>query len=174
MSLLLNKKDLKKAAEELSVIKLQDVIRQLNDVLEERQREAETIEELKALAKQKGFSLQQLGFQVQHELVSSEVPGESAEKRPVKPKLKTINKDKQYFYVDGGKLQLLKTHTMKQGLRDRGIDILSYSDVSKKHQKEVQALLAEAEKQAIANFNAKVKIWNLWAEANGGEQLSAK
>ncbi|MEE2001244.1 H-NS histone family protein [Alkalimonas sp. MEB108] len=173
MSLLVNKKELKKAAEELSVIKLQDVIRQLNDVLEERQREAETIEELKALAKQKGFSLQQLGFQVQHELVSTEVVA-PADKRPVKPKLKTINKEKQYFYVEAGKLQLLKTHTMKQGLRDRGIDILAYSDVNKKHQKEVQALLADAEKQAIENFNAKVQVWNDWAKAHGAELLTTR
>ncbi|MEE2025629.1 MULTISPECIES: H-NS family histone-like protein [Alkalimonas] len=174
MSLLLNKKELKKAAEELSVVKLQDVIRQLNDVLENRKRETEALEELKDFVKQKGFTFQQLGISVQHEVVSVDEPQAVTSKRPVKPKLKSLNKEKQYFYVDEGKLQLLKTHTMKQGLRDRGISILSYADVSQKHQKDVDALLAEAEQQAIENFNAKVGVWNQWAEANGAEMLSPK
>lgn len=173
MSVLSDKKALKKAAEELTVVKLQEVIRQLNDVLESRQREAEALAEVEELVRQKGFTLQQLGISVQHELAPASTDVVT-EKRPVKPKLKSINKEKQYFYVDGGKLQLLKTHTMKQGLRDRGISILSFVDVSKKHQKEVQALLADAEQQAIKNFNAKVQVWNQWAQQHGGEILEPK
>ncbi len=39
-------------------------------------------------------------------------------------KFKTLNPESQFFYVEDGKLHLLKTHTMKKGLEDRGIKVV--------------------------------------------------
>lgn len=97
MSLLLNKKELKKSAKELTVVNLRDAIEWLTEVLESRQKEAEAIEQIKQLAKSQGYSLEQLGFQVHHELIAEPSAYEKSSKRPVKPKLKTLNKEKQYF-----------------------------------------------------------------------------
>lgn len=174
MSLLLNKKELKRSAKELTVVNLRHTIEWLTEVLDSRQKEAKAIEQIKQLAKSQGYSLEQLGFHVHHDLVDAPADAAKAEKRPVKPKLKTLNKDKQYFYVEAGQLQHLKTHTMKKSLLDKGIDVISYSVVDKKHADEVQALLVEAEKQALENYNAKVHIWNAWATAHEGEILNTK
>ena len=64
MSILLDKRELKKAAKELSLVKLQDVIVTLNNVVAEREKEAELITQLEQLAKSQGFTLEQLGYKL--------------------------------------------------------------------------------------------------------------
>ncbi len=95
-------------------------------------------------------------------------------KRPVKPKFKTINKESQFFYVENGQLQLLKTHTMKKALNDKGIEVVPFSKVEKKYIKQVDALLADATSQATVNFNAKVDVWNEWATVHHEEILTKR
>jgi hypothetical protein len=175
MSLLLDKKELKKAAKEITTVKLHEVIETLNSVLVERQKETEVLSQIRALAKAQGFTLEQLGYQLNADVVvSHEDDSESKGKRPVKPKFKTINKESQFFYVDAGKLNLLKTHTMKKALVDRGVKVVPFHKVDSKYSKDIEALLAEAGTQAVENFNSKVDVWNLWAQANGEEILSKK
>jgi DNA-binding protein H-NS len=176
MSILLDKRELKKAAKELTLVKLTDVIETLNAVLAERQKEVELITQLEQLAKSQGFTLEQLGYKLSNDLVAAEtteMPAK-ADKRPTKPKFKTINKDSQYFYVENGQLQLLRTHTMKKGLQDRGIDVVPVSKVDKKYAKQIDSLIADATAQAVDNFNAKVDAWNEWAAANAEEILTKK
>lgn len=174
MSLLLDKKELKKAAKEITTVKLHEVIETLNSVLAERQKETEVLSQIRALAKAQGFTLEQLGYQLNADVVVSYDDSESNGKRPVKPKFKTINKESQFFYVDSGKLHLLKTHTMKKALVDRGIKVVPFHKVEGKYSKDIEALLAEAGTQAVENFNSKVDVWNAWAQANGEEILSKK
>ena len=175
MSLLLDKRELRKAAKELTLAKLNDVIDTLQSVLAERQGEIEAINEIERFAREKGFTLEQLGYkQIQDRVptIDDHVPNDT--KRPVKPKFKTLNKDSQYFYVENGKLHLLRTHTMKKGLQDRGIEVLPANKVDKKLAKEIDHLLADALEQAVSNFNSKVVTWNAWAKENGGEILSTR
>jgi DNA-binding protein H-NS len=175
MSLLLDKKELKKAAKEITTVKLHEVIETLNSVLAERQKETEVLSQIRALAKAQGFTLEQLGYQLNADVVvSHDDDSESKGKRPVKPKFKTINKESQFFYVDAGKLNLLKTHTMKKALLDRGIKVVPFHKVDGKYAKDIEALLAEAGTQAVENFNSKVDVWNAYAQANGEEILSKK
>ena len=176
MSILLDKRELKKAAKELTLVKLTDVIETLNNVLAERQKEVELISQLEQLAKSQGFTLEQLGYKLNNDVVASEDKPAShkTDKRPTKPKFKTINKDSQYFYVENGQLQLLRTHTMKKGLQDRGIDVVPVSKVDKKYAKQIDSLISEATTQAVENFNSKVDAWNEWASANGEEILTKK
>lgn len=175
MSLLLDKKELKKAAKEITTVKLHEVIETLNAVLAERQKETEVLSQIRALAKAQGFTLEQLGYQLNADVVvSHDDDSESKGKRPVKPKFKTINKESQFFYVDAGKLNLLKTHTMKKALVDRGIKVVPFHKVDGKYSKDIEALLAEAGTQAVENFNSKVDVWNAYAQANGEEILSKK
>ncbi|MDR7119426.1 H-NS histone family protein [Rheinheimera soli] len=175
MSLLLDKKELKKAAKEITTVKLHEVIETLNSVLVERQKETEVLSQIRALAKAQGFTLEQLGYQLNADVVvSHDDDSEAKGKRPVKPKFKTINKESQFFYVDAGKLNLLKTHTMKKALVDRGINVVPFHKVESKYGKDIEALLAEAGTQAVENFNSKVDVWNAWAQANGEEILSKK
>ena len=176
MSILLDKRELKKAAKELTLVKLTDVIEILNGVLAERQKEVELIAQLEQLAKSQGFTLEQLGYKLNNDVLVVEgvEHQHKADKRPTKPKFKTINKESQYFYVEDGKLHLLRTHTMKKGLQDRGIDVVPVSKVDKKHAKQVDSLIVEATAQAIENFNAKVDAWNEWAAANAEEILTKK
>ena len=134
-----------------------------------------SLSQIRALAKAQGFTLEQLGYQLNADVVvSHEDDSESKGKRPVKPKFKTINKESQFFYVDAGKLNLLKTHTMKKALVDRGVKVVPFHKVDSKYSKDIEALLAEAGIQAVENFNSKVDVWNLWAQANGEEILSKK
>lgn len=178
MSLLLDKRELKKAAKELTVVKLQEVIEVLNSVLEERQKETEVLDKVREFARAQGFTLEQLGYKLNADTLitvaedNTEVAEDS--KRPVKPKFKTINKESQFFYVENGALQLLKTHTMKKALNERGIDVVPFAKVEKKYVKQVDALLAEATTQAVANFNAKVEIWNEYAAAHNEEILQKR
>lgn len=175
MSLLLDKKELKKAAKEITTVKLHEVIETLNSVLAERQKETEVLSQIRALAKAQGFTLEQLGYQLNADVVvSHDDDSESKGKRPVKPKFKTINKESQFFYVDAGKLHLLKTHTMKKALLDRGIKVVPFHKVDGKYAKDIEALLAEAGTQAVENFNSKVEVWNAYAQASGEEILSKK
>ncbi|RVT49191.1 H-NS histone family protein [Rheinheimera sediminis] len=176
MSLLLDKKELKKAAKEITTVKLHEVIEILNSVLVERQKETEVLSQIRALAKAQGFTLEQLGYQLNADVIVSHDDDESEPKgkRPVKPKFKTINKESQFFYVDAGQLNLLKTHTMKKALLERGISVVPFHKVESKYSKDIEALLAEAGTQAVENFNSKVDVWNLWAQANGEEILSKK
>ncbi len=175
MSLLLDKRELKKAAKELTVLKLQEVMDVLNSVMEERQKESEALDKVREFAKAQGFTLEQLGYKLNSDGVTVALAADDTEshdsKRPVKPKFKTINKDSQFFYVEGGSLQLLKTHTMKKGLTERGIDVVPFSKVEKKYLKQVDALLEDAGKQALVNFNQKVDVWNDWAQQHGEEIL---
>ena len=176
MSILLDKRELKKAAKELSLVKLQDVIATLNTVLAEREKETEVICQLEQLAKSQGYTLEQLGYKLSDGIASSGAlqGAEVVAVRPVKPKFKAINKDKQYFYIEDGQLNLLRTHTMKKGLQERGIEIIPVSKVDKKHAKKVDVLIAEASAQALENYNSKVDAWNEWARVNGEEILSKK
>ncbi|MGI5309282.1 H-NS family histone-like protein [Rheinheimera sp. WS51] len=176
MSLLLEKRALKKAAKELTLVKLTEVIDILNAVLAERQKEVELIEQLEKLAKSQGFTLEQLGYKQSTDVLPSEESPVTAksDKRPVKPKFKTINKESQYFYVEDGQLQLLRTHTMKKGLQARGIKIVPVTEVDKKYSAQVDKLIANATEQAVENFNSKVETWNAWAQVNGGEILTKK
>lgn len=176
MSILLDKRELKKAAKELTLAKLTDVIDTLNSVLAERQKEVELIGQLEQLAKSQGFTLEQLGYKLNNDGLVSDT-GESsdkADKRPTKPKFKTINKENQYFYIENGQLLLLRTHTMKKGLQERGIEVVPLAKVDKKYAKQVDKLIAEATTQAVENFNGKVDAWNEWAAANGEEILTKK
>ncbi|SNY55791.1 hypothetical protein SAMN06297280_2977 [Arsukibacterium tuosuense] len=174
MSLLLDKKELKKAAKELTLVKLTDVIETLNGVLAERQQEVELIAKLEQLAKAQGYTLEQLGYRQSSDVVVAERSDSDSAKRPVKPKFKTINKESQFFYVENGQLQLLRTHTMKKGLQQRGIQVVPLAKVDKKFTKDIDKLIADATAQAIENFNSKVTIWNEWAVANGGEILEKR
>lgn len=177
MSILLDKRELKKAAKELSVLKINEVINALQEVLTDRQREIETIEKLQAFAKEQGFTLEQLGYKLSSDTItSSEVDKDEGKPsgRPTKPKFKTINVESQFFYVDNGKLCLLKTHTMKKGLIERGIDVFPFSKVAKKLSSQVQPLLDAAIAQATESFNAKVDVWNEWAKAHGEEILAKR
>jgi uncharacterized coiled-coil protein SlyX len=175
MSILLDKRELKKAAKELTLAKLNDVLETLQTVLAERQSEIDAINEIERFAREKGFTLEQLGYKQVQDVVPVSVETEKqSDKKPVKPKFKTLNKDSQYFYVENGKLQLLRTHTMKKGLQERGIDVVPAAKVDKKFAKDIDRLLTEATEQAVANFNQKVAIWNTWAAANGGEILQSR
>jgi len=179
MSLLLDKRELKKAAKELSVVKLQEVIDVLNSILIERQKESDFIVELLEFVKAKGYTLEQLGYKQSADGVISPIAedvtvDEEVGKRPVKPKFKTINPETQYFYVENGSLKLLKTHTMKKGLNDRGIEVLEFNKVEAKYQKQIGSLLADAGAQALENFNVKVDVWNEWAAANNEEILEKR
>lgn len=175
MSLLLDKRELKKAAKELTLAKLNDVLETLQSVLAERQSELDAINEIERFAREKGFTLEQLGYkQVQDVVASTPASVSSDDKKPVKPKFKTLNKDSQYFYVENGKLQLLRTHTMKKGLQERGIDVVPAAKVDKKFAKDIERLLADATEQAVINYNQKVLVWNDWARVNGGELLKQR
>ncbi|MDZ7867772.1 MAG: H-NS histone family protein [Rheinheimera sp.] len=175
MSLLLDKRELKKAAKELSVLKLQEVIDVLKSVLDERQKESEVLDKVREFARAQGFTLEQLGYKLNAEgtvvISHDEEPQQDDAKRPVKPKFKTINKESQFFYVENGQLQLLKTHTMKKALNDKGIEVVPFSKVEKKYVKQIDALLADATSQALVNFNAKVDVWNEWAAVHHEEIL---
>jgi len=176
MSILLDKRELKKAAKELTLVKLTDVIETLNAVLAERQKEVELITQLEQLAQSQGFTLEQLGYKLNNDVsgIADTSVADKADKRPTKPKFKTINRDSQYFYVENGELQLLRTHTMKKGLQDRGIDVVPVNKVDKKYAKQIDNLITDATAQAVENFNAKVDAWNEWAAANAEEILSKK
>lgn len=178
MSVLLDKRELKKAAKELTVTKLHEVIEVLNSVLEERAKESEVLDKVREYAKSQGFTLEQLGYKLNSDgvavaVVENEVVITEG-KRPVKPKFKTINKESQFFYVENGQLQLLKTHTMKKGLQDRGIEVMPFSTVESKYSQQVDGLLADAAAQALANFNSKVDLWNEWAQLNNEEILEKR
>lgn len=69
MSLLLDKRELKKATKELTLAKLQEVIDTLNSVLAERQKEVELIGQLEQLAKSQGFTLEQLGYKLSNDVI---------------------------------------------------------------------------------------------------------
>jgi hypothetical protein len=178
MSVLLDKRELKKAAKELTVTKLHEVIEVLNSVLDERAKESEVLDKVREYAKSQGFTLEQLGYKLNADGVAVAVVEDDVVmtegKRPVKPKFKTINKESQFFYVENGELQLLKTHTMKKGLQERGIDVVPFSTVEKKYIKQVDELLADAAAQALANFNSKVDVWNEWAQLNNEEILEKR
>lgn len=175
MSILLDKRELKKAAKELTLIKLTEVIETLNNIVAERQNEVEVINQIEQLAKSQGFTLEQLGYKLNNETVAELQHGsEKSDKRPTKPKFKSIKKDSQYFYIENSELHLLRTHTMKKGLQDRGVDVIPVSKVDKKYAKKIDTLIADATAQALENYNSKVDAWNDWAAANGEEILSKK
>ncbi len=174
MSLLLDKRELKKAAKELTLVKLTEVIDTLNSVMAERQQEVELIAQLEKMAKAQGYTLEQLGYKQSSDVVVAEISATAGTKRPVKPKFKTINKDSQFFYVENGQLNLLRTHTMKKGLQQRGIQVVPLAKVDKKFAKDIDQLIKVATAQAVENFNTKVTLWNEWALANGGEILEKR
>ena len=153
MSILLDKRELKKAAKELSLVKLQDVIATLTAVVAEREKEAEIITQLEQLAKSQGFTLEQLGYKLSHDISGSELDHdpEQKTKRPTKPKFKTINKDSQYFYLENGDLHLLRTHTMKKGLQERGVKVMPVTELDKKYSKKVDLF-------KISSFNRSTSM----------------
>jgi hypothetical protein len=174
VSILSDKKELKKAAKELTLVKLTDVIETLNSVMAERQQEVEVIARVEQYAKDQGFTMEQLGYKQSSDVVVAEHSEASSVKRPVKPKFKTINKDSQFFYVENGQLHLLRTHTMKKGLQQRGVQVMPLAKVDKKFAKDIDTLIADATLQAVENFNSKVLIWNEWAVANSAEILDKR
>ncbi|KKO45445.1 H-NS histone family protein [Arsukibacterium ikkense] len=175
MSILLDKRELKKAAKELTLAKLTEVIDTLNSIVAERQNEVAVIGQLEQLAKSQGYTLEQLGYKLSNDVVAELQQGTvQSDKRPTKPKFKSIKKDNQYFYVENGELHLLRTHTMKKGLQERGVDVVPVSEVDKKHAKNIDMLIADATAQARENYNSKVDAWNEWAAANGEEILNKK
>lgn len=175
MSILLDKRELKKAAKELTLVKLNDVIETLHAVMAERHQEVELVNQIEQLVKEKGYTFEQLGYKRSADIVVTEAePVEKKPGRPVKPKFKTINKDKQMFYVQSGELQLLATHTMKKGLQERGIEVVPINQVDNKFAKDTDRLITEATTKALENYNAKVLVWNAWASEHGGEILSTR
>lgn len=174
MSIFLDKKELKKAAKEISTTKIQEAIEAINEVLAERQTGIAVLGQIRELAKQQGFTLEQLGLMQSDSVLTQDGTEAAASTRPPKPKWKTINRESQFFYMEQGTLRLLKTHTMKQGLLDRGIELMPYHKVDQKHASDVDALLAQATAQATENFNQKVVTWNAWASSNGDELLEPR
>lgn len=172
MNPLLDKKELKKFAAELPVASLKEVIELLNESLEKRHNEEQTLKELENLAKSKGFSLQQLGL-VNTSVIHSE-DTEHADRRPKKPKLKAVNLQSQYFYIEDNALHLLKTHTMKQSLKSRGISVLPHFHFEKTHKKEMDDLITEANIASVHSYNSKVDEWNKWAAEHCEEILEKK
>lgn len=175
MSLLLDKRELKKAAKELTLAKLNEVIATLESVIAERQGEIDAIHEIERVAREKGFTLEQLGFKQVDAVIPPESPVVTEQTaRPVKPKFKTLNRESQYFYVEDGQLQLLRTHTMKKGLEARGINVVHVDEVDQTFANDIDRLLAEATAQATINFNSKVAVWNAWAAEHGAEILESR
>ena len=172
--ILLDKKELKKAAKEISVFKIKEAIEVLQSVIEDREKEMKAIEDIKAYAKQQGFSLEQLGFSLSNAPIIQDEEPVVSQNRPVKPKLKTLNPESQFFYVEGNKLFLLKTHTMKKALEEKGLTVVPFSKVEKKYTSSIPALIEEATKQATESYNQKVDVWNDWAATNNEVILEKK
>lgn len=173
MNILLDKRALKQEAKGLSISNLRAAIDALNDVTAVRQKEVSAIEQLQEIAKEQGFTLEQLGYTLSQDSTISELSS-TRSKRPAKPKFKTINEENQYFYIEEGKLRLLKTHTMKKSLAKKGIKVVPFAELDKKQRADVKPLIEAATEQATRSFNEKVKTWNQWAKANNAEILSAR
>lgn len=176
MSVLHSVKETKKEAKQLTVAQLNTAIETLQAVLKEREVEAQTLNEIEALALARGFSLKQLGL-VQAATANVEPDAAQVDKaehndRPIKPKLKSLNAESLYFYNEDGQLKLLATHTMKKGLQNRGIEVVPFAQLSKGDKEKAQLLIEDATQTAILNYNKKVDVWNAYAEKQGLEILA--
>lgn len=173
-NVLLSHTSIRQLAKSLSLTAVQQAIAVLQNVVQERAREHDILESIKQMAEKEGYTLAQLGLvSTQHvpQDVGADKPGTT---KVVKPKFKTINLDTQYFYVENDKLQLLRTHTMKKGLTERGLTMLTASDLSESQLKEAKDLVAEATTLATISFNEKVDVWNEHAKAHGKELLEKR
>lgn len=174
-NVLLVNRELKQLAKNITIAGIENAISVLQSVLAERSREQTVIANLKAMAEQSGYTLEQLGLVSTQSTISN--PAKSAEKteeRPIKPKLKTINLENQLFYVEDGSLKLLRTHTMKNALNARGISMINPKDLTAEQLEQAQQLIKNAIEVAVSSFNGKVDIWNEFANRTGLEILTKK
>jgi hypothetical protein len=174
-NVLLVNRELKQLAKNITIAGIENAISVLQSVLAERSREQKVIADLKAMAEQSGYTLEQLGLVSTQSTISN--PAKSAEKteqRPIKPKLKTINLENQLFYVEDGSLKLLRTHTMKNALNERGISMINPKDLTTEQLEQAQQLIENASEVAVSSFNKKVDIWNEFASKTGLEVLEKK
>jgi 2-phospho-L-lactate guanylyltransferase (CobY/MobA/RfbA family) len=174
-NVLLVNRELKQLAKNITIAGIENAISVLQSVLAERSREQKVIADLKAMAEQSGYTLEQLGLVSTQSTISN--PAKSAEKteqRPIKPKLKTINLENQLFYVEDGSLKLLRTHTMKNALNERGISMINPKDLTAEQLEQAQQLIKNATEVAMSSFNEKVDIWNEYATKTGLELLAKK
>lgn len=175
MFLNLTDKELKKEAKKLSIAQLNSVIATLTEVTNERENEATFLKEIEELAQSRGFSLRKLGLvQGVTDQVSDVAEKKTKEARPTKPKLKSVNAEKQFFYVEDGELKMLMTHTMKKGLLERGIELTPFDKLSDEHKETADSLIAQATKMLTSNYNEKVDIWNAYAQEHGLEILTKR
>lgn len=163
-------KEIKKEGKGLSITEVKSAISALQEVLRDREKEVQVISDIEALARQNGFSLKQLGFAF--ESLPDDTDSTKKSKRPTKPKFKTINPDNQYFYIEDGKLELLKTHTMKKGLQGRGIEVFPFHRLNPDQHTQAKMLIDEAIAQSVKNYNSKVDEWNEYAVMNELEVLN--
>lgn len=174
-NVLLSNRELKQLAKTLTIPAIENAITVLQSVLSERSREQTVINNLKAMAEQNGYTLEQLGLVSTQTTIST--PAKTAEKgneRPIKPKLKTINLENQLFYVEDGSLKLLRTHTMKASLAERGISMLLPRDLTDEQLQKAATLIEEAKQIALQSYNEKVDVWNEYANRVGDEILEKR
>ena len=98
-------------------MKLQEVIDVLNSVMEERQNETLALEKVREFAKAQGFTLEQLGYRLNAENVlesthTQDIVPAADNKRPVKPKFKTINSAMFVRKQTGGIISVGQKHTI--------------------------------------------------------------
>lgn len=175
---LTNFRELKKNARALSYHQLQSAVDTLQGVLNERQKEVEVIASIRDFASSKGFSLEQLGYTLINSSASNAEDSKSSSglknTRPAKPKLLSINADKQLFYFKDGELTRLSSHTLKPNLLRAGVQLLKFSELDKKQQKMAKSILEKARKASVDAYNRNVDTWNEWAQANNEEILAHK
>lgn len=175
-----NLHELKKQARALSYHQLQSVVGTLQGVLDERKREVEVIASIQEFASSRGFSLEKLGYTLSNAdatiLVDSKSQIQAADKkaRPRKPKLHSINNKKQLFYFEDGELIRLSSHALKRRLSNRGIQLVTFAELSKKQQKAAKAILEGIRIASLESYNKNVAVWNEWAAANNEEMLTYK
>lgn len=172
-NVLTSKAGLRALTKQLSVTAIKTAIGVLEGILNERSKEQEVLSKLKELAETQGFTLEQLGLV--HVTGSVTAPiSEEQSKRPIKPKFKTLTPASQFFYVENNQLHLLKTHTMKAGLMSRGIELIAYNKLTAKQRDAAEKLIAEAAEHALQSYNAKVDVWNEYAEQHNEERLEKR
>ena len=169
---MLNPKDIKAQAKHLSIVQLQTAISYLNEVVKERENEARVLREIEELAASRGVTLRQLGLV--YLSGEDETTREDTKKsdRPIKPKFKRFNPESMFFYTENGEFKMLITHTMKKVLLERGIDIIPYHKLSKSQKEQALKLVEQAMEVSKENFNAKVVVWNAYADKHGLDKLS--
>lgn len=174
MSILLNLPELKKEAKHLSIAQLEAVESAIKEVQFLRAQEKDVIQQLESMAKEHGFTLERLGY-VQANIKMHAGKSKITPKRMPKPKFKPLRAHSQYFFTDElGQFLLLKAHTMKRSLANRGIEVVPYLSLSSERKKSADIQISEAIDQALISYNSKVDTWNALAAENGLELLSKK